>query len=203
MNEEIRQPRAIRLHADDNVVVAVDQVPAGALVQGVTAGERVPRGHKMAIAPIADGRADPQVRPDHRLCREARSRPANGCTSTMSRCTISRATTASARTRRRRTSCRRGAARHFRGLSPRERQGRHAQLSRHPHLGELLGDGRAASSRRRSSARAFSTTIPTIDGIIALVHGTGCGIDAKGEGFDIAQAHPMGLRHQPEHGAAS
>ncbi|MBV8184891.1 MAG: UxaA family hydrolase, partial [Hyphomicrobiales bacterium] len=55
MNEQIRQPRAIRLHADDNVVVAVDQVPAGALVQGVGAIERVPRGHKMASATIATG----------------------------------------------------------------------------------------------------------------------------------------------------
>ncbi|MBV9568941.1 MAG: UxaA family hydrolase, partial [Hyphomicrobiales bacterium] len=55
MNEQIRQPRAIRLHADDNVVVAVDQVPAGAFAQGVGAVERVPRGHKMASAPIAAG----------------------------------------------------------------------------------------------------------------------------------------------------
>ena len=53
MNELPRHPRAIRLSADDNVVVAVDQLPPGAAAHGVTARERVPRGHKMAVAPIA------------------------------------------------------------------------------------------------------------------------------------------------------
>ena len=45
-------PRVIRLSADDNVVVAVDQIPPGSEVVGQTARERVPRGHKMAIVPI-------------------------------------------------------------------------------------------------------------------------------------------------------
>src|SRR5262245_64128382 len=47
-------PRAVRLSADDNVVVAVDQITPGSLVGDVTALERVPRGHKMASGPIAD-----------------------------------------------------------------------------------------------------------------------------------------------------
>ena len=45
-------PRFIRLAADDNVVVAVDQFPVGGSVAGVVARERVPRGHKMAVAAI-------------------------------------------------------------------------------------------------------------------------------------------------------
>src|ERR1700719_5294510 len=55
MNQLPRHPRTIRLHADDNVVVAVDQLLGGAAVQGVVATERVPRGHKMASAAIAQG----------------------------------------------------------------------------------------------------------------------------------------------------
>src|SRR5262249_8123029 len=47
------KPRTIRLSADDNVVVAVDPIPAGAAVAGASARERVPRGHKMAVAAIA------------------------------------------------------------------------------------------------------------------------------------------------------
>jgi altronate hydrolase len=46
-------PRTIRLAPQDNVVVAVDQVPQGANIAGVTALVRVPRGHKLAIKPIA------------------------------------------------------------------------------------------------------------------------------------------------------
>src|SRR6516164_10013868 len=49
-------PRTIRLSPEDNVVVAVDQISVGAVAAGVTARERVPRGHKMAIAAIGEGR---------------------------------------------------------------------------------------------------------------------------------------------------
>jgi altronate hydrolase len=48
-------PRTIRLSPDDNVVIAVDQITPGAAVAGATASERVPRGHKMAIATLAEG----------------------------------------------------------------------------------------------------------------------------------------------------
>jgi altronate hydrolase len=48
-------PRTIRLSSDDNVVVAVDQIAPGAQAANVTARERVPRGHKMAVATIREG----------------------------------------------------------------------------------------------------------------------------------------------------
>ncbi|MCW5687881.1 MAG: UxaA family hydrolase, partial [Pseudolabrys sp.] len=47
------EPRIIRLSADDNVIVAVDQLPQGHIAAGVTAQARIPRGHKMAVVPIA------------------------------------------------------------------------------------------------------------------------------------------------------
>ena len=43
-------PRTLRLHATDNVIVAVDPIEAGAVIDGVSARERIPRGHKMAAA---------------------------------------------------------------------------------------------------------------------------------------------------------
>ncbi|MGB2658954.1 MAG: UxaA family hydrolase, partial [Pseudolabrys sp.] len=49
-------PRTIRLSPEDNVVVAVDQIAAGAVAAGVTARERVPRGHKMAVAAVHEGK---------------------------------------------------------------------------------------------------------------------------------------------------
>ncbi|OYW31311.1 MAG: hypothetical protein B7Z45_10505, partial [Azorhizobium sp. 12-66-6] len=48
-------PRVLRLSERDNVAVALGTVAAGAQVAGVTAGSRIPRGHKFAVEPIADG----------------------------------------------------------------------------------------------------------------------------------------------------
>jgi len=48
-------PRTLRLSPADNVVVAVDAIGAGVDAAGVAALSRVPRGHKMAAAPIAEG----------------------------------------------------------------------------------------------------------------------------------------------------
>ena len=61
-------PRTIRLSPEDNVVVAVDQIASGADVAGVTARERVPRGHKMAIKSHSRRRAGTQIRANDRLC---------------------------------------------------------------------------------------------------------------------------------------
>ncbi|MFO1033239.1 MAG: UxaA family hydrolase [Hyphomicrobiales bacterium] len=47
----------LRLHASDNVVVATRIVEKGEGVEGVVAGSRIPRGHKMAAVAIAPGEA--------------------------------------------------------------------------------------------------------------------------------------------------
>src|SRR5687767_13670812 len=49
------EPRVVRLSSSDNLVVAVDVIDKGARVFGESALARVPKGHKMAIAPIAAG----------------------------------------------------------------------------------------------------------------------------------------------------
>jgi altronate hydrolase len=48
-------PRTIRLRPEDNVAVAVDLVPPGAIANGITARERILKGHKMALEPIREG----------------------------------------------------------------------------------------------------------------------------------------------------
>ena len=40
---------------------------------------------------------------------------------------------------------------------------------------------------------------PTIDGVIALVHGGGCALDVKGEGYDILKRTQWGYADEPEH----
>ena len=48
-------PRTLRLNPADNVRVALDTIDRGAEVEGVRALARVPRGHKIAVAAIAEG----------------------------------------------------------------------------------------------------------------------------------------------------
>ena len=52
----MKTPRGLRLNAEDNVVIAVDEIKAGEAPAGAPeANERVPRGHKMASVRIETG----------------------------------------------------------------------------------------------------------------------------------------------------
>lgn len=48
-------PDFIRIHPNDNVVVALHAISKGTSFEGVTASEDIPQGHKMAIAPVNEG----------------------------------------------------------------------------------------------------------------------------------------------------
>ena len=53
---ETKTPRMLRLSDADNVLVAIDVVEKGALApEGISARDRIMKGHKMAAAPIASG----------------------------------------------------------------------------------------------------------------------------------------------------
>ena len=139
-------PRTLRLSDKDNVVVAIDQITAGTTANGIVARERVPRGHKMAIAAIAEnapmhkygqiiGFASKPIAPgewvhEHNVGMHDFARDYRFCR----RCA-----------ERRNPAAR--AARDLRGLCASQRQDRHAQLHRRAHLGELLGLGRQIHRR--------------------------------------------------------
>lgn len=55
MNQHMpaKPPRTLRLHQDDNILVAVDSLPVGFLVENIRVGCRIPRGHKLAVSFIA------------------------------------------------------------------------------------------------------------------------------------------------------
>ena len=151
-------PRIIRLAADDNVVVAVDQIPPGSQVAGVTARERIPRGHKMAATAIAP---DEPVRKYGQIIGFAVKPIAPG--DWVHEHNIAMRDFARdyrfARGRQERRAAAAGIARHLRGLSAAERQDRHAQLYRRAHLGELLGD-RGEVHRRGSQPLRPARRIP-------------------------------------------
>lgn len=49
--------KLIRIHESDDVAVALEDVPAGQEFMGVIARELIPRGHKLALRPIAAGQS--------------------------------------------------------------------------------------------------------------------------------------------------
>jgi altronate hydrolase len=49
------EPRSLKLNDADNVAVAIEVFDIGRTIRGVAARQRVPKGHKMALAPVAAG----------------------------------------------------------------------------------------------------------------------------------------------------
>jgi len=195
MNQIAKQPRTIRLHVDDNVVVAVDQLLVGAVGQGVAAIERVPRGHKMASAPIATGApirkfgqiigfATRAIAPGewvhehnvemHDFARDYRFAEAAQATEFLD--PESRAT--------------------FEGF-----RRANGKVGTRNYIG-ILTSVNCSASVARFMAQAIERSgiladYPNIDGIIPLVHGGGCALDVKGEGYDILKRTQWGYATNP------
>ena len=80
------------------------------------------------------------------------------------------------------------------GHRARRRPRRDAQLHRHPHQRELLGD-RGAHGRRHFENRLDE--YPNVDGVVALTHKTGCGMASEGEGIDVLRRTMAGYARHP------
>jgi altronate hydrolase len=185
---------------EDNVVVAVDPILAGTAVAGATAGERIPRGHKMATAPIGEGApvrkygqiigfAARAITPgewvhehnvvlhdftrDYRFAEEAKNDEVLP--------PELRAT--------------------FQGyLRPDGRTGTRNYLG-------ILTSVNCSATVAKLIADAVNRSgilvdYPQIDGVVSFVHGTGCGMGSKGEGWDVLQRTQMGYATHPNLGAA-
>ena len=187
--------RTIRLGATDTVAVAVDAVKAGELAQGITARARIPKGHKVALVPMREG--DPVVKlgqiigfatthiapgdwvhehnvglhdfaRDYRFAEDARP---DDLLPEAGRAT-------------------------FEGyLRPSGRTGTRN------YIGILTSVNCSASVARFAAATVERSGIlanhPAIDGIVAIVHGTGCGHAASGEGFDVLRRTQWGYASHP------
>ena len=193
------RPRALRLHADDNVLAAVDEIPVGsAPAGGPTARQRVPKGHKIAAAPIAVGEP---VKKFGQIIGFASQPIAPGDWVHEHNCLVHEF------------------ARdyHF---------GEGAQVvtplppdARATFQGYKRADGRAGTRNylgiltsvncSATVARLMAREIeksgelanyPHVDGVIALVHGTGCGMAIKGEGYEALQRTQWGYAANPNIG---
>ena len=193
-------PRVIRLSRQDNVVVAIDPIPVGTSVSGVTSSERVPRGHKMAIARIE---TNEPVRKYGQIIGFAARAIAPG----------------------------EWVHEHNVGLHDFARDYRFAEEAKNdevlpPELratfqGYLRPNGRTGTRNyigvltsvncSATVAKLIADSVnrsgmldeyPEIDGVVSFVHGTGCGMAAKGEGWDVLQRTQWGYATHPNLGAS-
>ncbi|WP_406855774.1 altronate dehydratase family protein [Alsobacter sp. KACC 23698] len=191
----LNAPRTVRLHAADNVVVAVDPVDVGAVAEGVTARARVPRGHKMATAAIPDGSpivkfgqiigfASKDIAPgdwvhehnvgmhdferDYRFAEDARVEEVLPV----------------------------GLQATFQGF-----RRANGKVGTRNYIGILTSVNCSASVARFMALEIERSGIleqyPNIDGVIPLVHGGGCALDIKGEGYDILKRTQWGYATNP------
>ena len=194
------EPRSIKLSANDNIVVAVDQIPQGASAAGVTARERIPRGHKMAVVPIAQdepirkfgqiiGFASKDLLPgdwlhEHNVVMHDFARDyqfAQGAKNDEILPVEQRAT--------------------FEGYVR-----ANGAVGTRNYIG-ILTSVNCSASVAKFIAEAFNRSnllddYPQIDGVVPFVHGTGCGMAAYGEGFDVLRRTQWGYATHPNLGGA-
>ena len=191
-------PRTLRLSPADNIVLAIDQIGIGLMAAGITARERIPRGHKMAIAPIAPnesvrkygqiiGFASKAIAPgewvhehnvemqdftrDYRFAEDARNDEVLP-------------------PELRET---------FQGyVRPNGRTGTRN------YIGVLTSVNCSATVARiiarEVEKQGLLDDYPHVDGVIPLVHGTGCGMASKGEGFEALKRTQWGYAGNPNMG---
>ncbi len=193
-------PRALRLNAADNVIIAVDEIPIGAAPEGaVSARERIPKGHKMAGAAVETGAP---IRKFGQIIGFA-SRPiAPGEWVHEHNCAVKEFA----------RDYHFGEDARAETIAPVKEQPvfqgfrrRSGKVGTRNYLAILTSVNCSATVARliareleRSGALA---DYPHVDGVIALVHGTGCGIASRGPGFEALMRTQWGYAGNPNIGA--
>jgi altronate hydrolase len=192
-------PRALRLHAQDNVMVAVDEIrPGDAPVGAPVAVERIPRGHKFATAPIAVGEP---VRKFGQIIGFASIAIAPGRWVHDHNCSVGHFDRDYGFSEQARPE----------KILPIERQATFQGFRRaggkagtRNYLGILTSVNCSATVARYVAREVEKSGMlddyPNVDGVIALVHGAGCGMASKGEGFDVLARTQWGYAANPNMG---
>jgi altronate hydrolase len=191
-------PLSIRLHANDNVVVARADILPGTALEGVTAAGHVPAGHKMATSRIAKGQA---VRKYDQIIGFATADIAPGEHVHTHNIEF------------------RGFERDFAFGADATPTAYVAEAERATWQGIRRADGRWATRNyigvltsvncsatvAKYIAQAFMgdalRDYPNVDGVVALTHGTGCGMASSGEGYEQLQRTIAGYARHPNFAA--
>ena len=191
-----RSPLTVRLHATDNVVTAKTTIPAGTVLDGekVTTTMQIPVGHKVATRSIATGEA---VIKYSQIIGFATQAIAAG----------EHVHTQNVEVRAFERDYRIGEDVRAVDFVP--------EAERASFQGIVRDDGRVATRNfigiltsvncsatvARLIADQFKgnglADYPNVDGVVALTHGSGCGMAGYGEGWDMLQATIAGYARHP------
>ena len=187
--------RTLRLNEKDNLVVAVDVIELGAAVENVLATARVPRGHKMATAKIAKGAP---VLKFGQIIGFATEDILPGSHIHTHNCGFAAFDRDYAFAQDAKTEL----------ILPVEQQATfqgfrrgNGRVGTRNYIGVVTSVNCSATVARFIAEAVNKSGVladyPTIDGVIPLVHSTGCGIDSDGETFEVLKRTTWGYACNP------
>ena len=183
----------IRLHADDDVVIARAQIPAGTQLveEGISTLAAIPAGHKVAVRDIAEGRpvrrysqiigfATHAIRAGehvhvHNLAMGSFERDYAFCQAVSDTRFVREPAV-------------------FQGIKRSD-----GRVATRNYIG-ILTSVNCSATVARMVARHFedvSREYPNVDGVVALTHKTGCGMAGDGEGMDLLRRTMTGYARHP------
>jgi altronate hydrolase len=195
-----RSPRTLRLNASDNIIVAVDVVDCGVAAQGIRATARIPRGHKMAVETIEQGQPVLKFGQIIGFATEPIAPGAHVHTHNCSFAEFDR-DYAFAQAAREETLVPAADRATFEGY-----RRANGKVGTRNYIGVLTSVNCSASVARFMAEAVSRSGIladyPNVDGVVSFVHGTGCGLAAKGEGYDALERTQWGYAGHPNLAAA-
>ena len=184
----------IRLHDQDNVITATAHLEAGTVLENITTTSLIARNHKIASAPIAAGEAiykyaqiigyanNDIAAGDHVHTHNVAFRNTQ---SDYEYATNLKYPEAPAKTD------------YFMGY-----RRENGKVGTRNYIG-ILTSVNCSATAARMIASAFGpeemALYPNVDGVVAFVHGTGCGMAGQGEGFEALQRVMWGYAKNPNH----
>jgi altronate hydrolase len=195
MNEKAQ---TIRLHAADDVVIAVNPIAAGTLVKtaGVRTVDNIPAGHKLAIRAIP---VDAPVRRYNQVIGFAAKPIAPGEHVHVQNLTLHDFSRDYAFCSERKPASATLSEAFFQGIvrSP-------GRVATRNYIG-ILSTVNCSATVAKKIAEVLNYQVlpehPNIDGAVALTHTTGCGMADEGEGFTILQRTLAGYARHVNFGA--
>jgi altronate hydrolase len=195
---------AVRLHPDDNVVVAQCAIVAGTTLpgEGVTATEPVPAGHKISTRPI---RKDEPVRRYGQIIGFAATDIAPGAhvhTHNVEMRDFSRdyafSTFARPTERIEPAATFQGIVRADGRVATRNYVGILTSVNCSATVARYIAD---AFKRNPFAPGGLLADYPNVDGVVALTHKGGCGMASEGEGMDVLRRTIAGYARHPNFAA--
>ncbi|PHP66026.1 galactonate dehydratase [Zhengella mangrovi] len=188
---------SVRLDASDNVVTAIRALEAGTPVEGVVTTTMIPRGHKIATVAIPQGAV---IRKYAQVIGYASADIAPG------------EHVHTQNTEFRNTEAEYEFSTDLRPVAFVPEAGRDTFMGYRRANGRVgtrnyiavLTSVNCSATAARMIASAFGpeemAQYPNVDGVVAFVHGTGCGMAGSGDGFDALQRVMWGYARHPNHG---